>query len=258
MKVIFIADVPNVALAGQTKEVANGYARNFLFPRKLAVLPNSQAATVIESHVKKAVTQREIVATEMTELAKKIEGVEITLKAKVHEQDKLYGSVTVSDIAEVLGKEIDCEIDKKKIDLAEPIRTVGIYDITIKLTYEITAAIVVTVMSDEEGAEKPVRGAEAEAPMEEVKEEKPEKAEKEEKKEEKSSEAKEEKAEKPAKEKKTKTKKAAKAEKKEKKPKAKKTDEVVEEKAEVTEEKAEVTEEKTEAVEDKKEPAEGE
>jgi large subunit ribosomal protein L9 len=246
VKVIFIADVPNVALAGQTKEVANGYARNFLFPRKLAVLASSQTAAVIESHVKKAVKQREIVTAEMTELAKKIDGVEITHKAKVHEKDKLYGSVTSSDIAEALSKEIDREIDKRKVDLAEPIRTVGVYDVTIKLTHDVTAMVTVTVMSDEEGAERPVRVSEAEAPPEEVKEEKPEKAEKKEKKEkeeeEKPPEAKKEKVKKPAKEKKTKAKKSAKEEKKEKKPKAKKTEEVVEEKKESVEEKKEQAE----------------
>ena len=213
MKVIFIADVPNVARAGQTKEVANGYARNFLFPRKLAVLANSQAAAAVDIHLKKIVKQRAIEEAEMSELAKKINGVEITLKAKVGEKDKLYGSVTGADIAEALSKEIAREIDKRKVDLTEPIRMVGVYDVTIKFTHDITAVVSVTVMSDAEGAEKPVRGEKAEAPAEEIKEEKQEKAEKKEKKEKKEKppkEAKEEKAEKPAKEKKAKAEKAEK------------------------------------------------
>jgi large subunit ribosomal protein L9 len=237
VKVIFIADVPNVARAGQTKEVANGYARNFLFPRKLAVLADSQAATTVESHLKKLAKQRAIEEAEMAELAKKIEGVAITLKAKVGEKDKLYGSVTVADIAEALGKEIDREVDKKKIDLAEPIRQVGVYDITVRFTHDITAGIVVTVMSDAEGAEIPVRAEKAAIPEEEMKEKKPkaEKKEKKAKKEKPPEEAKEEppaveEGEKPVKEKKTKAAKAEKpaeeekpdkAEKKEKKPKAK-------------------------------------
>ncbi|MBN1161599.1 MAG: 50S ribosomal protein L9 [Dehalococcoidales bacterium] len=181
MKVIFIADVPNVARAGQTKEVANGYARNFLFPRKLAVLADSKAAATVESHLKKLAKQRAIEEAEMAELAKKLEGVAVTIKAKVGEKDKLYGSVTSADIAEALGKEIDREIDKKKIDLAEPIRQVGIYDITVKFTHDITARVVVTVMSDAEGAEIPVRAEKAVIPEEEMKEKK-EKTEKKEKK----------------------------------------------------------------------------
>jgi large subunit ribosomal protein L9 len=237
VKVIFIADVPNVARAGQTKEVANGYARNFLFPRKLAVLANSQAATTVEWHLKKLAKQRAIEEAEMAELAKKIEGVAITLKAKVGEKDKLYGSVTVADIAEALGKEIDREVDKKKIDLVEPIRQVGVYDITVRFTHDITAGIVVTVMSDAEGAEIPVRAEKAAIPEEEMKEKKPkaEKKEKKAKKEKPPEEAKEEppaveEGEKPVKEKKTKAAKAEKpaeeekpdkAEKKEKTPKAK-------------------------------------
>lgn len=231
MKVIFIADVPNVAMAGQTKEVANGYARNFLFPRKLAVLANSQAAATVESHLKKVSKQRAIEEAEMAELAKKLEGVAITLKAKVGEKDKLYGSVTVADIAEALSKEISREIDRKKIDLAEPIRQVGVYDLVVRFTHDITAGVVVTVMSDAEGAEIPVRAEEAVIPEEEMKEKKA-KAEKKEKKAKKAKapkEAKEEKpaateeAEKPAKEKKAK---AAKEEKpaREKKAKAAKAE----------------------------------
>ncbi len=264
MKVIFIADVPNVARAGQAKEVANGYARNFLFPRKLAVLASSSAAANIEVHLKKLAKLRAIEEAEMSELAKKINGVEITLKAKVGEKDKLYGSVTNSDIGEALSKEIGREIDKRKVDLTEPIRLVGVYDVTIKFTHDITAVVVVTVMSDAEGAERPVRAEKVEAPAEEIKVEKaaepsvqgkPEKAVKKEKKPKKEKvpkEPKEEKpavevkAEKPAKEKKAKAEKAekearpaeeekpAKEAKKEKKPKAKakKTEEAAEEKKE--------------------------
>jgi large subunit ribosomal protein L9 len=229
VKVIFIVDVPSVARAGQTKEVADGYARNFLFPRKLAVLANSQAAAAIEVHLKKIVKQRAIEEAEMTEVAEKINGVEITLKAKVGENDRLYGSVTGADIAETLNKNIDREIDKRKIDLVEPIRQVGVYDVTVRFTHEITAIVQVTVMSDAEGAAVPVRAPKVEAPAEEKKEKKV-KPSKEDKKEKPPKETKEEtaapeeKAEKPAKEKKAKAEKAVKEEKssKEDKPEAEK------------------------------------
>lgn len=264
MKVIFIADVPSVAMAGQTREVANGYARNFLFPRKLAVLASSSAAANIEVHLKKVAKLRAIEEAEMAELAARIKGVEITLKAKVGEKGKLYGSVTSHDVADALGKEIAREIDKRKVELPEPIRQEGVYDITVRFTHDINAVFAVTVMSDAEGAERPVRAAKAEAPAEEAKEAKPEKAEKKEKKAKKpkkekapeepeeatkevepTAEEKVEKAEKPAKEKKAKAAREAKPEKaekpaeeqekpakearKEKKSKAKKTEEAVEE-----------------------------
>jgi len=210
VKVIFLTDVPRVARVGQTKEVANGYARNYLFPRKMAVLATSSTAAALESHLKKLVKQRELEEAEMTELANKIKGTEITLKAKVGDKDKLYGSVTAADIAEELNKTAGHEIDKKRIDLAEPIRYIGVFDVTVRFSHEITAGIVVTVMSDAEGAEVPTRKPKEEEPAEAKKEKKPkkEKAAKveEEPVAEKAEEPAEAKAEKPAKQKKAKSK----------------------------------------------------
>ncbi len=177
MKVIFIEDVPNVARAGQNKVVADGYARNFLFPRKLAVLADSRAASAVDAHIKKVAKQRAIIEAEMAELAKLITGTEITLKAKVGEKEHLYGSITGADIAAELGKIISREIDKRTIILPEPIRQVGVYDVVIRFTHEITATVNVVVMSDEEGAARPVKVEKAA----EKAEEKP-KAEKKEKK----------------------------------------------------------------------------
>jgi large subunit ribosomal protein L9 len=259
VKVIFIEDVPKVARAGQTKVVADGYARNYLFRRKLAVLADSGAAVAVEAHLKKIVKQKAIEEAEMAALAKQITGTEITLKAKVGENDRLYGSVTGADIAAELGKAIGREIDKRRVDLAEPIRQVGVYDVTIRFIREITATVVVIVMSDAEGAAVPVRvEKKAEEPAEkaEKKEKKP-KAEKkaktvegaEEKTEkavEPAKDAVEVKEEKPAKEKKEKKAKAPKAEESEEK----------EEKAAKKEEKVAKKEEKASAIKEEKPPKE--
>jgi large subunit ribosomal protein L9 len=230
VKVIFLEDVPKVAKVGQTRVVADGYARNFLFPRRLAVLAGSQAAAAISVQLQKKVKQRALEDAEMTELANKIDGLEITLKAKVGENDKLYGSITGADITEALNKAVGSEIDKRKIELPEPIKQAGAHDITIRLAHEITAVIKVNVVSEEAVAEKP--------------EKKVEKAEKKEKKAKPEKPPKEAKKEKPPKEKKAKKVKAEKekpvvekepaaAEKKEKKPRAKaKKTEAVEEKKE--------------------------
>jgi len=209
VKVIFIEDVPNVARVGQTRVVADGYARNYLLPRKLVVVANSQAAVAIESQLKKKIKQRELEEAEMAGLAEKINEVEITLKARVGESEKLYGSVTGADIAEELSKSAGYEVDKKKIEMAEPIRQLGSHDVTVRFTHDITAVIKVNVISDEEVEEKPEKAEkkekktkakskkkakaraeepEAGAKVEEVEtkvevvEEKPEKAEKKEKK----------------------------------------------------------------------------
>jgi large subunit ribosomal protein L9 len=258
VKVIFIEDVHNVAKAGATREVADGYARNFLFPRKLAVLANSQAAAAVDAHLKKVVKQRAIEEAEMAAVAGKINGLEITLRAKVGEGDKLYGSITGADISEALTKAAGREIDKRKIELAEPIKQTGVSDVTVRFTHEIAAVIKVNVISEDAVEEKPAKAEKkvekAEAPAAEKeakpakekkvkapkaeKEEKPAKAEKTEKVEKAEAPAKAEKEEKPAREKKAKTPKAVKEEKpaeaaapaeekKEKKPraKAKKTEE---------------------------------
>jgi large subunit ribosomal protein L9 len=229
VKVIFIEDVPNVARAGQTRTVANGYARNYLFPRQLAVLANSRAAASVEAHLKKVARQRAIEEAEMAELARMINGTEITLTAKVGENERLYGSVTGANIAEELGKTIGREVDKRKVDLAEPIRQVGVYDVTVRFTHDIAAVVGVTVMSDEPGAARPERKVEERAEETGEKEERVEKkAEKKEKPPQKGEEEKPAKAEKvkTAKEKKAKPEKAEpaedaeKVEKKEKKTKA--------------------------------------
>ena len=153
MKVIFIEDVPDVALAGETKVVADGYGRNFLLPKKLAVLANSAASNVVEVQLKRVAVKRAQAATEMGELAKKLEGTEINLKARAGEKDRLYGSITAADIAQALSQSAGQEIDKRKIVLEEPIRQVGTHDVTVRFTHDIEAVIRVTVE-----AEAPLNG----------------------------------------------------------------------------------------------------
>lgn len=148
MKVIFIEDVPDVALAGEAKEVADGYGRNYLLPKKLAVLANSQASGIVEAQLKKVVLKRAQAEKEMAEVAARLNGMEITLKAKVGEKERLYGSVTGADIAEQLSSSAGLDIDKRKIELAEPIRQVGSHEVTVRFTQDITAVVRVTVEPD--------------------------------------------------------------------------------------------------------------
>jgi large subunit ribosomal protein L9 len=238
VKVIFIEDVPRVARVGQTKVVADGYARNYLFPRRLAVLADSREAAAIDARLQKKVKQRTLEEAEMTGLAQKIGGLEITLKAKVGENDKLYGSITAADIAAALGPAAGREIDKRKIELLEPIKQAGTSEVTVRLGHEIAAVIRINIVSEEAAAEKP------EKKVEKPEQEK-EKAEKKEKKAKPPKPPQKAKEEKPPKKKKTKKAKAEEAEpsvtgekppaeeKKEKKPRARaKKTEAVEEKKE--------------------------
>jgi large subunit ribosomal protein L9 len=158
VKVIFIEDVPDVALAGESREVADGYGRNYLLPKKLAVLANSAASNILEAQMKKVAVKRAQAAAEMAEIAEKINGAEVTIKAKVGEKERLYGSVTGADIADELNNVTGQIVDKRKIVLEEPIKQLGIFDVTVAFTHDITAAITVTVeaeKTEEEKEEKP-------------------------------------------------------------------------------------------------------
>ena len=148
MKVIFLEDVPKVARAGDTKEVADGYGRNFLLPRKLAVLADSSASKIVEARLRVRARQEAKTEAEMVELAKLLEGKEITLKVRAGAEGKLYGSITSADIVAELGN-AGLVVDKRKIELAEPIHQIGSYKIAIRLIKDIVPKIKLTVEAKE-------------------------------------------------------------------------------------------------------------
>jgi len=146
MKVIFLKDVPNVASAGEIKEVASGYGRNFLIPQKLALLVNPQAINLMATQRRVKAHQQAESEAEFLELAQELDGREITLEARVGAQDHLYGSITNADIAAELQDSAGLVVDKRKIELAEPIRQLGSYEIVVKLAKDIVPKIRVTVI----------------------------------------------------------------------------------------------------------------
>lgn len=148
MKVIFLQDVPNVAEAGEIKEVADGYGRNWLIPRKLAVLVKSPA-NIIETQSKIKIKSQAETRAKMVELANQLEGREVTLKARAGAKDRLYGSITGADIASELENTAGIVIDKRKIELAEPIRQLGSYEVAVRLAGDIIPKIKVIVIEEE-------------------------------------------------------------------------------------------------------------
>lgn len=154
MKVVFIEDVADVAEAGEIKEVADGYGRNYLIPRKLAVLADAQATQIVEAQKKRKARIEAEMEAEMRELAGKLEGLEIVIKAKAGAKDRLYGSITNADIAEELNRSAGLEVDKRKIELETPIHETGSYDISIRLTKDITPRIKLGVVGEERAGEK--------------------------------------------------------------------------------------------------------
>ena len=149
MKVIFLQDVPKVARAGEVKEIADGYGRNFLIPKKLALLVNSPALNTIETQRKIKAQIQEQEEAKLAELGQELEGKEITLKARVGAKEHLFGSITSADIADELQNTTGLEVDKRKVELAEPIRQLGSYEVTIRLAKDIMPKIKVIVTEEE-------------------------------------------------------------------------------------------------------------
>jgi large subunit ribosomal protein L9 len=146
MKVIFLQDVPNVAKAGEVKEVASGYGRNFLIPQKLALLVRSPSSI---TQLKMKVHSQADTKAELVKLSQQLEGKEITLKARVGAKDRLFGSITSADIASELNNSAGLVIDKRKVELAQPIRQLGNYEVSIRLAKDIIPKIKVTVTEKE-------------------------------------------------------------------------------------------------------------
>jgi len=149
MKVVFLKDVPNVARAGEIKEVASGYSRNFLIPRKLALLASSQTVSQVEAQRKISARSQQQTEAELVEMANQLDGREVFLEAQVGAKDRLYGSITNADIAAELESTTGLVIDRKKIELAKPIHQLGSYEVTIRLAKDVIPKVKVTVTEGE-------------------------------------------------------------------------------------------------------------
>lgn len=148
MKVIFLEDVPNVARAGEIKEVANGYGRNFLIPRKIALLARPEVINSVGAQIATRARVRAQTEAEITELADRLNGQEVIITARTGNQERLYGSITTADIATGLESVTGIVVDKRKIELEEPIRQLGSYEVTIRLAQDILPQIKVTVTEE--------------------------------------------------------------------------------------------------------------
>ena len=149
MKIIFLQDVPNVGRAGEMKDVADGYGRNFLIPRKLAAQADPKMMSSIEAQVRASARQVAQNEAEMMELAGQLDGKEIVITARVGANDRLYGSITTGDIITELEKAFGIIVDKRKIELENPIRELGSHEVPIRLTKDIVPNITVTVTGEE-------------------------------------------------------------------------------------------------------------
>lgn len=149
MNVILCDDVENLGEMGQTVKVADGYARNYLIPRRLAVKADSASAKQIEHELAIIKRREEKRRAEQSKLAKELEKLTVEIKVRAGEGDKIFGSVTAGHIAEKLA-EMGQEINRKTIVLAEPIKSLGIFKVTVKFPGGIEAQIKVWVTGIEE------------------------------------------------------------------------------------------------------------
>ena len=145
MKVILQKDVKNIGKKGDVVEVAEGYGRNFLLPRGLAVEANAgnlrHAAQ--QRQLESAKAERELKDAE--KIGAKLKGQKLEIKAKVGEGGRLFGSVTTQEIADQLRKQFSVEIDKRKIDVQEPIKTLGSHPVTVKVHPKVHVTVTVEV-----------------------------------------------------------------------------------------------------------------
>ena len=149
MKVILLKDVKNQGKKDEIINVSDGYARNFLFPQHLAVEATAGASKEVERK-NAAQRQREMEARAAAEkTAASLRGKVINVVVKCGEKGRLYGSVTGQEIAEALESQHGVKVDKRKIDLKEPIRTVGDTEVTVKIYPEVTAKMKVKVTGGE-------------------------------------------------------------------------------------------------------------
>ena len=148
MKVILLQDVKPHGKKGDVVEINDGYARNYIIPKKLGVEAN--AANANDLKLQKA-NQEKIAAKQLAdakELAAKLEQIKVILKIKTGEGEKTFGSITAKEIAAELKKQHNLDIDKKKIVVAEPIKSVGSFTVTVKLHTQVSASLSVNVDSE--------------------------------------------------------------------------------------------------------------
>jgi large subunit ribosomal protein L9 len=148
MKVLFLRAVENVAQPGEIKEVANGFARNYLFPKQLAVaatpamLKQHQAA--IDQEKKRLARESE----RLQALAHQLAEASVTISARAGSEGRLYGSVTASDIAAALAAQHAVTIDRRDIILEEPLRRLGEYEVTVRLRRDLTPKVKVVIVPE--------------------------------------------------------------------------------------------------------------
>jgi len=150
MKVLLTEDIPSLGLAGEVHTVARGYARNYLLPRREAILATKGALKQAEDIRQAAIRKRAQERSNADAQAEVLSSQQLLFNVRAGENDRLYGSITTSDIATRLEDTVEFEVDRRRIALNQPIRELGLYDVTIRLMAEVDATFAVAVVREGE------------------------------------------------------------------------------------------------------------
>ena len=148
MQVILLKDVKGLGKAGEVKKVSDGYARNMLLPKKLVMEASESNIKVLERKRAEIEAQRAVDKQVAEDIKAKLENGAITLKSKAGEGGRLFGAVTAKDIAEQIEKDYKLQLDRKKIELPAPIKTLGEHEVELRLFTGVSAKVKVNVVSD--------------------------------------------------------------------------------------------------------------
>ncbi len=151
MKVLLTEDIPSLGLAGEVHTVARGYARNYLLPRREAILATKGALKQAEDIRQAAIRKRAQERSNADAQAEVLSVQQLLFNVRAGDNDRLYGSITTSDIAERMEETVEFEVDRRRILLSQPIRELGLYDVTIRLMADVEATFAVAVVRESEG-----------------------------------------------------------------------------------------------------------
>lgn len=145
MKIILTQDVKKLGKKGEIIEASDGYARNYIIPQKLGIEANSKNLNDLKLQKQKEEKDAQKLLDEAKELADKLGAQTVSVKMKAGEGGKVFGSVSAKEIAEAMKKQNNLEVDKKKIQLQEPIRSFGVHEVAVKLHPQVTGTLRVKV-----------------------------------------------------------------------------------------------------------------
>ena len=148
MEVILREDIDKVGIRGQIVKVASGYARNFLLPKRLAVAATEANRKIVEQERQAHLRKETKIKSEAEDLSKLMTGVTVTIAQKAGEQDQLFGSVTSKDVADALAAK-NFTIDRRKVQLDEPIKQLGEFKVPVRIHKDVTAEVTVVVVKEE-------------------------------------------------------------------------------------------------------------